>query len=178
MFDNIQAKFGCESCVSCENDQKKRKKDKEDFCCGCVSMQYVYGYTDFDVTIDPPEDGEWIPGHQPRSEPDIDEEENQLEKRVDGIATLSSKSIKACGITATPQGLNRYPAFPADSKFQWDGIEHYHWDSVSEYWGNTSASCTNWAAGQLNVADVEHTPAGIYRAKYQSISLFLFFSNE
>lgn len=173
MFDNIQAKFDCDSCVSCENDQKARKKDKEGFCCGCISMQYVYGYTDFDVMIDPPEDGEWIPGHQPRSELEIDEEAEQLEKRSDGTATISPKSIKACGIDVVPQGLNRYPAFPADSTFKWDGIEHKRWDPISRYWGNASASCTNWAAGQLTVADVDHTPAGIYRAKYQSISRFL-----
>ncbi|KAM0518034.1 hypothetical protein ACHAPE_004436 [Trichoderma viride] len=77
MFDTTQPKFDCNDCVGCGEEQKKRK---EDFCCGCVN---------------PPEEGEWIPGHQPRSEIDEeDEKDHVLEKRSNGTATLSPKVIK------------------------------------------------------------------------------------
>lgn len=100
---------------------------------------------------------------------DEDEQDHVLEKRVNGTATLSPKTVRVCGDKIRPRTAFYYPAFPADAPFPWDGIDQGRWDPISRYWGNVSASCTNWAAGQLNVADVEHTPAGIHRAKYQSI---------
>ncbi|KAL7895963.1 glycoside hydrolase family 18 protein [Trichoderma sp. TUCIM 5745] len=165
MFDTSQPKFDCDNCVDCKEG---RKKPKEDFCCGCVSMQYLYGYTDFNPTIDPPEEGEWIPGHQPRSE-----EYHLLEKRANGTATLSPKTIKVCGVSKIrSRSAYYYPAFPADATYIWENIDQGRWEPISRYWGNTSASCTNWAAGQLTVADVEYTPAGKYRAKYQTEHVF------
>lgn len=139
MFDTTQPKFDCNDCVGCEEEQKKRKND---LCCGCVSMQYLYGYTDFNPTIDPPEDGEWIPGHQQRYNlKDEDDQGHLLEKRVNGTATKSPKKLTVCGKRVSPLSAFYYPAFPADSTFLWDGIDQGRWDPISRYWGNISASC-------------------------------------
>nr|WOD46715.1 hypothetical protein [Trichoderma atroviride] len=156
MFDTTQPKFDCDDCVGCEEEKKKRA---EDFCCGCVN---------------PPEEGEWIPGHQQRSELDEeDEKDHLLEKRANGTATLSPKAIKVCGpAKIRPRSAFYYPAFPADATYIWEHIDQGRWEPISRYWGNVSASCTNWAAGQLTTADVEYTPAGKYRAKYQTEHVF------
>ena len=97
-----------------------------------------------------------------------DQESHFLAKRPAGEATLSTKAVKVCG-SRIGLGTNaRYPAFPEDPTWPWDGIEDNAYSDVSAYWGNTSADCVDWSVGQLTTADTENRPGGTRRALYDS----------
>lgn len=90
-----------------------------------------------------------------------------------GTATISKKEVSVCpGGTKKKHwgvGLYRYPAFPAKAAWPWDGIENGRWDSISRYWGNTSADCADWSVGKLQTRDFRQVGGAVsVRADYQS----------
>lgn len=185
--------FACRKCFSC----LKGDQSLEGVCCGCTSMDYVYGLTDL-PTCDSCDDVNYDGGGWPGSDStasstkrgieeyeDLDndlwwlqdeddsqvydeDETHPLGKRVAGIATKSYKNVNVCGDTVRIAGNGKYPAFPASASWPWDGIENNRYDDISAYWGNTSADCADWSVGQLNAADTRNTPSGTFRAPYDS----------
>lgn len=92
---------------------------------------------------------------------------------VSGTATISTKKVSVCpGGTKKKYwglGLYRYPAFPANAAWPWDGIDNGRWDSISRYWGNTSADCADWSVGKLQTHDSRQVGGAVpVRADYQS----------
>jgi chitinase len=149
-------------------------------------MDLKFGYKDIPKCDScNPDDGSW-PGFltdlSSRSTEDIRRELDQgrgltddellveLQKRVDGKATPSRKYVSVCGVGTgfSVGGDYRYPAFPGNSAFAWEGIENGRWDSISRYWGNTSLSCSNWASSGLRPHDTAIVNGQTVRAHYQS----------
>lgn len=101
-----------------------------------------------------------------------------LSKRGPGKATMGSKYIRACGTDYPPVADSRYPSFPYDPTWPWDGIENGRWDSISKYWGNSSSSCQLWYATALSKADKTLIPGPgggpgtWHRASYQTEHVF------
>lgn len=95
-----------------------------------------------------------------------------LDERKPGTATLSSKLISICDVKLEENGRSRYPAFPDDSNNPWDAIENGRWNSISRYWGNSSAGCASWAVAALTTADTSYVKKAGFtkktRARYQS----------
>ncbi|KAH6867367.1 hypothetical protein B0T10DRAFT_572385 [Thelonectria olida] len=159
--------LSCSTCLVCGKDRKKNN-----LCCGCANMDLDFGYTDIPTceSCAPEVDtgGPW-PGRRSasslssRGAPELADGEgvSGLEKRVDGEATLSPKSIRVCPTAAGASGRKltlyakkwKYPAFPDNRKFQWENIEGGKWDSISRYWGNTSMSCSDWTVDGLQPHD-------------------------
>ncbi|KAL7959944.1 hypothetical protein V8C34DRAFT_92672 [Trichoderma compactum] len=99
-----------------------------------------------------------------------DEQENannisQIEKRKPNVATMGSKEFTICGVAYWPLQPYKYPSFPNQASFPWDGIQKGKWDTISKYWGNTSASCTSWNAGKVMPADTTYIPDGFGGSK-------------
>lgn len=188
--------FACVNCLTCFNGEE----NKSNPCCGCVSMNWVYGLDDIppcDVCDDVNTDGgdlEWPGTGRTSTKRDaiekddelerlkdeaawwLDEDEDQkgnfLAEREPGKATKSYKKVLVC-TDYLKIGLNgRYPAFPNLPNWPWDGIEGNKFADVSAYWGNTSADCADWSIGQLTTADTENTPAGSFRTPYDSETSF------
>jgi len=196
-MNNNKGKIGgsCTDCVGCDDPEE------ESFCCGCACMDCVYGYSDLDYcdSCDDIPSGTWpwvdyvdtgISKREETEEPVKDfrlshhhrvshehHDHSYLHRRRAGVATLSFKKVTVCDDDNKwfAGGLGRYPAFPRDAQYPWDGIENGKWDSISRYWGNSSESCTSWAVHKNPVADkvwVEPSllnPLGsMERAQYQS----------
>lgn len=154
--------FSCNNCVTCG-----KKKNETDICCGCVNMDLKYGLSDIPLCQEqdcfPDTGGPW-PG---------DVSLGFVEKRVNGKATLSSKAIKIKQQDFLVSSMFRYPAFPQEANYAWEGIEGGKWDSISRYWGNTSLDCSDWSVDALQPADkvwVVDTSGNLaqVRAAYQS----------
>jgi chitinase len=92
----------------------------------------------------------------------------EIEKRKESTATISHKKVAVCGQEALTSGLDDYPSFPSNQKWAWEGIQKNKWDSVSRYWGNESAICSDWSVTWLQPADTETLGNTQVRAKYQS----------
>ncbi|EXK80364.1 hypothetical protein FOQG_15146 [Fusarium oxysporum f. sp. raphani 54005] len=104
--------FSCTSCVTCG-----KKKNETDICCGCVNMDLKYGLSDIPLCQEqdcfPGTGGPW-PG---------DVSLGFVEKRVNGKATLLPKVIKIYDEDFKVLSKFRYPAFPQEASFGWEGIE-------------------------------------------------------
>ncbi|KAG7415033.1 Killer toxin subunits alpha/beta [Fusarium oxysporum f. sp. rapae] len=158
--------FSCTSCVTCG-----KKKNETDICCGCVNMDLKYGLSDIPLCQEqdcfPGTGGPW-PG---------DVSLGFVEKRVNGKATLLPKVIKIYDEDFKVLSKFRYPAFPQEASFGWEGIEGGKWDSISRYWGNTSLDCSDWSVDALQPADkawVVDTSGNLaqVRAAYQTEHVF------
>ncbi|KFY47830.1 hypothetical protein V496_10420 [Pseudogymnoascus sp. VKM F-4515 (FW-2607)] len=98
---------------------------------------------------------------------------HHLDERVDGTATNGVKQLAICKIkNIRTRQITNYPSFPAIASYGWDGIENGKWDSISRYWGNASASCSDWTVTQLQNHDTTTTPSGIVRSNYQTEHVF------
>lgn len=167
-------------CVTCDDGQERKG------CCGCVSMDDKWGYSDIptgDLEYNR-DDGTWPfsdtlsrraidAGLADLQEEDYDDDDDSanelLERAVRTKATRSHKTVKVCGLKSQAGPNYRYPAFPADSSVDWDTLDSGNWKPVPRYWGNQSSSCSDWSTAKLNPADDEYTQAGqLVRAKYQS----------
>ncbi len=150
-------------CDSCTPDEEgvwlegfnsfKKRADRYDNFTGLITALLV----DFDSSL----------------ESDSDTENEGLAKLVNGRATLSIKEVTVCDgpkeKLGGTRGRYKYPAFPLSHLNQWDGIQNSKWDAVSRYWGNSSASYSNWGVGKLQPADTVTVPGmGSVRAPYQS----------
>ncbi|RSL67275.1 hypothetical protein CEP53_003068 [Fusarium sp. AF-6] len=164
---NIDCDNGkCQSCLDIEETRD---------CCGCVCMYCKWGPRG---DIEPCEecqsgsdDGDWPGDILLRREDEVDEgtTPNHLYPRVRASIRLSHKPVTVCE-EAIQSGPNyRYPAFPAPATKQWDGADGGKYDSISRYWGNASADCTDWSIGKLAVADVLQSGNGLTtRAPYET----------
>lgn len=157
MMRNTVSKFNCQNCLDCENGDEESPQR----CCGCASMDYIYGYSDIPNCLScSDEDGKWPGGtlfskrdNVSTFDEDEEDEVHSLHRRAAGKATKSVKEVSVCGDRYWNAGKYRYPAFPRDASFPWDGIENGKWDSISKYWGNASDSCSNWAVTDKKPAD-------------------------
>jgi chitinase len=135
IMENIDAKVHCRKCMSCTDLEYYDDEDR-DPCCGCISMDYAYRFTDkppCESCVENIEDGTWPGGHAARSlsvgegnnYSDEDKGQyNQLDKRVNGKATIGDKKLSICSETdVRTRGDTNYPSFPADASFAWDGIQ-------------------------------------------------------
>lgn len=112
----------------------------------------------------------------------------RLLPRVSGTATMSEKSVTGCGGDLFSIGTPfKYPSFPSNANYPWDNIQGGKWNAITKYYGNSSATCSNWGVFAKQTADVVFTGAASIRADYQSMSpaladlcilLFLPFSTE
>ncbi|KAF4331819.1 glycoside hydrolase family 18 [Fusarium beomiforme] len=106
---------------------------------------------------------------------------HKLHRRASGIAKPLPKKVSICpdpnkkkGDTMYLNSPYRYPPFPQDPTFPWDGIQNGKWDSVSRYWGNSSSIYNFWGVTALSQADqtwVTHGVTGVtrsYRTGYQT----------
>ncbi|CEJ93482.1 hypothetical protein VHEMI09064 [[Torrubiella] hemipterigena] len=181
--------YGDSGCLGVEIDIENRPP-----CCGCANLAWTYAESDM---ADCPlcsymGVAEWrsfiaTGAHSRRDSigggEDVDDDndaldENEFDRRGIGEATLSPKVVKVCGATYRPKKNARYPAFPKNPGWPWDGIENGRWDTISKYWGNSSASCTNWGASGLPSHDKTYIPrtgftsGGWVRADYQTEHVF------
>lgn len=177
------------TCTTCVDDDG-------DPCCGCVCMDLKWAFDDIDECEGCNyRDRRWpygTPVSLPRSPlessdspatdiPNIwDGQEDDipdlgtggmLQKLQPGEVGISPKRVKACGRAFSLVGDYRYPAFPANHSFPWDGIQNGKYDSISRYWGNSSADCANWSVAKFQQHDLKQITTGPVRADYQSKSL-------
>ncbi|TVY74071.1 Chitotriosidase-1 [Fusarium oxysporum f. sp. cubense] len=184
--DQSMGNIDCDNgrCTSCLDVEESRD------CCGCVCMVCVWGARgDIEdcAECSSGADGIW-PGHSvlkrshsmatigegDGSDEVFDEDElNDLRSRVASIR-LSYKEITVCDKKDLKSGLGyRYPAFPADVNKPWDGADSGKWDSISRYWGNASADCSDWTILKKATADVVHVGNGVtQRADYETDSSY------
>ncbi|KAH7309224.1 hypothetical protein B0I35DRAFT_398631 [Stachybotrys elegans] len=183
--DHRNNQFKCDSCVQCGTEERNR-----DVCCGCANLNLMFplfsdmpscdGCNSLDLS-----DGGWPGGLDAFQEDqatsrNITDFDPEREGRVYGIATMSSKAVSACSRTGRFAfrlgGQGRYPAFPVNSAYPWDGIENGRWDTIPKYWGNTSLSCSNWQTTNLPQADTAwvNTPTGLREVRdvYQTEHVF------
>ncbi|KAF6515930.1 hypothetical protein HZS61_004671 [Fusarium oxysporum f. sp. conglutinans] len=185
--DQSMGNIDCDNgrCTSCLDVEESRD------CCGCVCMVCVWGARgDIEdcAECSSGADGIW-PGNSvlkrshsmatigegDGSDEVFDEDElNDLRSRVASIR-LSHKEITVCDKKDLKSGLGyRYPAFPADVNKPWDGADGGKWDSISRYWGNASADCSDWTILKKATADVVHVGNGVtQRADYESEQFLL-----
>ncbi|PKK46869.1 hypothetical protein CI102_8377 [Trichoderma harzianum] len=136
-----KTKFPCADGMSCSSDD-----EEGNWCCGCVSMDYRYGFSDM---------------------PPCSICESHPDPWLDSpfLKEMSRTEFTVCEMTYWPLQPYKYPSFPNQASFPWDGIQNGKWDTVSKYWGNTSASCTNWNAGKVMPADTTYIPDGFGGSK-------------
>ncbi|KAK2773012.1 chitinase [Colletotrichum kahawae] len=128
---------------------------------------------------DKPEPRESWPGTVPNAKRDAldnttsDPENNGdfalLDKRKAGEATMMSKDMTICKQAWETAGQFMYPAFPRPAANPWDGIQNGRWDSISKYWGNSSASCSDWSVTRLAQADTELVNGALIRSPYNNL---------
>ncbi|CAM1509829.1 Fc.00g001640.m01.CDS01 [Cosmosporella sp. VM-42] len=128
---------------------------------------------DDDTTILPLDTGGSAEVDQSADDANNNDTYHQLQKRVSGKATLSHKKVSICKGKYDAGLEYRYPAFPADSSFPWDGIENGQWDTISRYWGNATGDCADWAVAKLQPADTANVGGGVtVRWKYNTEHVF------
>ncbi|KAF4997450.1 hypothetical protein FGRMN_3814 [Fusarium graminum] len=192
---NRRTKFDCVDCERCNDEDD----DSNDFCCGCVNMEFKYGFSDIPPCDDCDFDESGLPWRQEvmaslsLGERDVDVEDeiddstdispaHMLQRRKSGEATKSTKHVRICSKVVGKKGMMGlgspywYPAFPKKHNWPWDGIEGGKWDSVSRYWGNSSYVCDNWGVTALPKADkIWINDKGVmkqFRAGYQTEHVF------
>jgi hypothetical protein len=165
--------IGCINCEGC----RTLDEESSNQCCGCESMAFKYGYTDIPDCEACDQEADWPDWRtavasymnnnlkrDPKEGPEDGHDNyttpvHQLHRRKDGTATMIKKAVSVCPRKKKEKtGLGspyKYPAFPADPKYQWEGIQGGAWDSISRYWGNSSSICSFWGVAGLTVADRE-----------------------
>ncbi|KAJ4152982.1 hypothetical protein LMH87_009497 [Akanthomyces muscarius] len=101
------------------------------------------------------------------------EKVHQLVPRASGTATLGNKMGRLCSKPRVSLGGNgRYPSFPADASFPWNGIDNHRWDSIPRYWGNATGTCDDWTVKKWSTHDTRWVNGAFERAKYQTEHVF------
>lgn len=131
----------CKDCMSCT--EFEYPDDSREPCCGCISMDLKYGFSDkpaCTTCVANTEDGAWpniifsIP-ISTREESSYNDEVlygnedsaqyHHLDERVDGKATNGVKQLAICEIkNIRTRRITNYPSFPAIASYRWDGIEN------------------------------------------------------
>ncbi|KAG6979258.1 Chitotriosidase-1 [Fusarium oxysporum f. sp. conglutinans] len=159
--DQSMGNIDCDNgrCTSCLDVEESRD------CCGCVCMVCVWGARgDIEdcAECSSGADGIW-PG-------------NSVLKRSHSMATIGEGdgSDEVFDEDELTTSAPEYPAFPADVNKPWDGADGGKWDSISRYWGNASADCSDWTILKKATADVVHVGNGVtQRADYESEQFLL-----
>lgn len=126
-------------------------------CCGCACTDQ-----ELDSSLDTPcpePDCENMRDTWP--DPDLSfglvETRNGIMQRselVSGIATISRKQISLCPSVAKEKVNGpKYPAFPRDPGWPWEGIEGGQWQGIVSYIGNNSENCAIWTVDLIQPAD-------------------------
>ncbi|SCO15302.1 related to chitinase [Fusarium fujikuroi] len=171
-------KFDCVDCERCnEEDEESR-----DFCCGCESMEFKYGFSDIPPCDDCDFENNGLTWQQevqlaigPAKRDAADEDEvedstdttpvHMLHTRKLGEATRSVKHVRICSTVVGKAGMIGLVPLIGGK-----------WDSVSRYWGNSSFVCDNWGVTALPKADTIWVNAkGVkkqFRAGYQTEHVF------
>ncbi|KAF3480712.1 chitinase [Arthroderma uncinatum] len=185
IYKGAQA-FSCDDCLACGGPDYEEKEKKKKHCCGCVCMDLEWGLSSIEACNGCNEpDGIWPWGfgsstaltkrNNTTTEPDSENEFHRLSERATGTATRSYKVVSVCGERFYDKGDYRYPAFSGSHSNPWEGIEFGMWDSISRYWGNTTADCENWGVTNLmnhDYRDLSGTGALLVRANYQTEHVF------
>ncbi|KAI0190613.1 glycoside hydrolase family 18 protein [Astrocystis sublimbata] len=156
IINHGQEKVKCAHCLSCTDED-------QDDCCGCVNMDVAWGYRDI----------------TPCEECDEVDESGAIEPRSIGARAIgkpkpSKKSVSICRPNGNKQSFwlnmgGKYPPFPKNPSWPWDGIQNGLYDPISRYWGNDSAICSDWTVSQSSMAD--HT-AALQRREYNTEHVF------
>lgn len=183
---NRGPQLACENngCTTCAGSKRER-------CCGCIDMYEKWGYSDIGqcescglVDDDQPEDPAEDPGEDSQGISESSDLESPswqtpnatktskyrdpdgtVGKAASGSPKPVSKRVVVCGEKLKGSLDSRYPPFPINPAWPWDGVLNGRYDSISRYWGNTSADCADWSVDKLTPADT--TTAGKRRI-YQS----------
>ncbi|KAL6690469.1 glycoside hydrolase family 18 protein [Trichoderma pleuroticola] len=154
-----KTKFPCVDGMSCSYDD-----EEENRCCGCASLDFRYELSDMPpCPICEPHPDPWLDSQTIlRRHEQVDTDWlSQIDKRKPRVASMGFKKISICKKDYLPKQPYKYPSFPNQASFPWDGIQNGKWDTISKYWGNASASCTNWNAGNVMPADTIYIPNGL-----------------
>ncbi|RBR14417.1 hypothetical protein FVER53590_04351 [Fusarium verticillioides] len=163
--------------INCKNGRCASCVDfiERDGCCGCVCMQCIWGprrdippcekCTDEVDHSEAPWPGthvkrDRISGHNvPAHEGEgwVRFLKNAFSVRARTI-TPGWKDVKVHGVSYDPPNPGnsaqfKYPKFPQDVKKVWEGADGGIYDSISYYWGNTSADCSDWSLGLNRTRD-------------------------
>lgn len=165
-------------------------------CCGCVPMDWTYSYSDIppyddcDCCVGSSNMYMWPYGelrgkdviYKRNTDDSALQDENlelDLEKRAEkrprpGFPGLSDKKVRVCGERYYDRLDGRYPAFPKNTSWPWNGIEGGRYDGISRYWGNSSEFCSDWGVAAIDPADERAIPlikgGGLTRADYESMT--------
>ncbi|KAF5594009.1 uncharacterized protein FSUBG_9582 [Fusarium subglutinans] len=168
--------------INCKNGRCATCLDFKDpdGCCGCVCMQCIWGprgdippcekCTSEEDKNEAPWPGthvkrDRISGNNvpaPKGEGWAHFLKNPFSVRARTV-TPGWKDVKVNGVSyAPPKKGNsapfKYPMFPQDVKKVWEGADGGIYDSISYYWGNTTADCTDWSLGLNKTRDMTHDP--------------------
>ena len=196
-FDQGIPLYDCVNCQGCRDPDETSWNQ----CCGCVNMQLKWGFKDIprceacDYEHGLPD---WkasvladLGGLNTRNVGEKEDHANaadtspahQLHRRKSGRSEPDAKRVSICprpikgGDRMYLRYPYKYPPFPQNPTYPWEGIQNGRWDSISRYWGNSTGICTHWGAAGLTKADQQWVKdpvtgkTGKVRADYQSKSL-------
>lgn len=191
-FDQRLGEINCDNgrCNSCLDVEETRN------CCGCVCMQCKWGArADMPpcskCTSEDDRDEEDWPGPNAILKRDQMEGDALPEKKVGGesvdhlndlharagVVKDAWKDVYVCGkLYEAPNKRGspqyKFPQFPKDVMKVWDGVDGGIYDSISRYWGNSSADCVDWSIGAKRTRDQTHVGNGVFLpSAYQSKSI-------
>ncbi len=182
IIDKFAEKLQCKDCMSCT--QYGDEDDEKSNCCGCVCMDFVWGYGDIPYcTTCNPDDGVWpgsptdgggvilVKARSPSSssegeggrelEEELEYKEVLLERGDKGeYSILDDRAIRT---TITGKDF-----MVCGQRFSTQGVYKYpsfpaaasrpwdvaRWSAISAYWGNSSVVCSNWGVAKTQDADV------------------------
>ncbi|KAM0384982.1 hypothetical protein ACHAQC_011832 [Fusarium culmorum] len=181
-FDQRLGEINCDNgrCNSCLDVEETRN------CCGCVCMQCKWGArADMPpcskCTSEDDRDEEDWPGPNAILKRDQMEGDALPEKKVGGesvdhlndlharagVVKNAWKDVYVCGkLYEAPNKRGspqyKFPQFPKDVMKVWDGVDGGIYDSISRYWGNSSADCVDWSIGAKRTRDQTHVGNGVF----------------
>ncbi|KAJ4094417.1 hypothetical protein NW760_012753 [Fusarium oxysporum] len=165
-------------CGSCVKEQPRHQRS----CCGCVCMQCKWGprrdippcekCTDEGVEAEMEWPGPHVVLKRDRiggndvPEGEAHDHKNDLHTRA-GLIHLGWKNVKVYDELYKPpdpktSAKYKFPQFPKDVVKVWDGADGGAYDSISRYWGNSSADCTDWSIGRKPTRDQTHIGNGVF----------------
>lgn len=97
--------------------------------------------------------------------------DHALVERVTGYSVgVGPKAAKFCNQRIRASYPYEYPSFPKDVSQAWDTADGGMWSNIRAYFGNASASCSDWSVAQIWPADTVLSGTTPIRADYESKS--------
>jgi hypothetical protein len=96
--------------------------------------------------------------------------DHALVERVTYSVGVGPKSAKFCNTPSWASDPYEYPSFPKDVSQAWNTADGGMWSNIRAYFGNASASCSDWSVAQIWPADTVLVGTTPIRADYQSKS--------